>query len=62
MLDEWWTHNVTLNVLLGITSPPEAAIQGNDAHGEDEETQRHGLPPAQSIDGPQCHQQSYATV
>lgn len=43
------------------TLPPNATIERDDAHGEDEETQRHGLPPPQSINSPQCHQQPCVT-
>lgn len=39
------------------TLPPNTTIERNDAHGEDEETQGHGLPSPQSVNGPQCNQQ-----
>lgn len=42
----------------GSTLPPNTAVEGYDAQGENKETQRHGLPPPESINGPQCHQQS----
>ena len=44
------------------TLPPNTTVEWNDAQREDEEAQRHGLPPSKSIDRPQCHQQSYATT
>lgn len=51
----WKLH--TLNVKL----PPNTTIEWDDAQREDEEAQCHGPPPSQTINSPQCHQQSYAT-
>lgn len=50
-----------LNFPTCSTLPPNTTIEWNDAHGEDEETQRHGLSSSQSINGPQCNQQSCIT-
>lgn len=61
----WMTDGSTMSCLTispVSTSPPNTTIEGDDAHGEDEETQRHGLPPSQSINSPQCHQQPCVTV
>lgn len=42
--------------------PAHAGIERHDAERKDKETQRHGLPPPQSIDCPQCHQKPYSTL
>lgn len=68
-LDKLFTVYFAFNIYTSIhpsihpsTLPPNTTIEWNDAHREDEETQRHRLPPSQSIDGPQCHQQPCLTM
>jgi len=45
------------NVILS-PSPPNAGVEGDQAQRVDEETQSHGLRPAQAIYRPQRHQQT----
>lgn len=53
MLDKQLIYNFAFNIFTSLsTLPPNTAVQWNDAHREDEETQRHGLPPSQSINSP----------
>lgn len=61
-LSSWYLYNAAgvqldCNLLSCDTLPPNTPIEWNDAHRKDKETQGHGLPSSQSINGPQCNQQ-----